>query len=133
MKKWAFVGSFLCLMLSIISCKKENTTDEVDMIPIIYEAEINTPGLDLQTNEYYKTTTSEGVELKSWIVNGKGVFDTTVLIKKGFAAAIQGYHVSATDWKIRIKKQNGSIIAESEPEPSISGSSYSGTATAVVE
>ncbi|MFB6453754.1 hypothetical protein ACE38W_00665 [Chitinophaga sp. Hz27] len=108
MKK-LYVISFFFIFLS---CSKSNDDKSSNNVEVIFEVESHTNvAFDYVSYNDIKANTPDG--FVKWSLSESGTFKRHGFVKKGAGAFLQAQHPNSDQWKLRIKKLDGTVIAES--------------------
>jgi hypothetical protein len=109
---------FALLVSLLVSCKKDDSKPATSKVAITYEVESNSdiPFWGVQIGSGDETIPSKS----NWTIVGKGIFDTTVIVDAGQNAFIRAWSAS-TDWKLRIKGEDKTVLQEGRYSQSNNG------------
>jgi hypothetical protein len=104
------------LLLLLISCKKAAVNNN-EYVDITYELQANVTGFTrVQFARFYSLPTGlSGIEMVDWPISGTGTFSKTEPFRKGFVAQLYAVHPTSTDWSLKIKSENGTVLKASAP------------------
>ncbi|MFB6453756.1 hypothetical protein ACE38W_00675 [Chitinophaga sp. Hz27] len=102
--------SVLFFFLLSLSCGKKDATPA--LVEIIYEVSSNAHD-PFDSVSYTDANATTRTGMTDWKINGPGEYSIHAYVKKGAGAFLDAQHPNSDQWKLRIKKLDGTVIAES--------------------
>jgi hypothetical protein len=113
MKKFAFI---LIVLIAIAACKKQ-PRNENDNADVIYELQTSDTGfIRVKYGKFYALSSGfTGVIMTNWTITGTGTFTRTESIRKGFVAELEAAHPTSSNWSLKIKAADGTVLKTATP------------------
>lgn len=116
------LGTFL-----LTACEKNPVPNENTSADIIYEIQTNDTGFRrIQFGRFYSLSGSSGINMVNWIIPATpGTYTQKETIRKGFVAELEAAHPTSTNWTLRIKAADGTILKTGTPVYNADSNYYS--------